>query len=335
MQAMQLMVAGPIAENPLQVVALPLPVPAAGQIRIQVSVCGVCHTDLHTVEGDLPLPSLPLIPGHQVVGIVDALGEGVTRHRLGERVGVAWLNRTCGRCSFCLGGLENLCPNARFTGLHAAGGYADYLVVAEAFAFPLPQQFSDAAAAPLLCAGIVGYRALRLSGIQPGGRLGLYGFGASAHLVIQAARYWDCEVYVFSRSQEHRRHAQELGAAWTGGAEERPPQELDAAVSFAPAGWIVPLALSHLRPGATLAVNAIHTTPIPEMNYSLIYGERVLRSVTNFTRQDAETFLDLAARIPVHTDVTVYPLTDANRVLQWLKASQIRGAAVLSTKMAP
>jgi alcohol dehydrogenase, propanol-preferring len=335
MQAMQLAATGPVAENPLQAVALPRPIPAAGQIRIRVSMCGVCHTDLHTVEGDLSLPSLPLIPGHQVVGIVDALGDGATRHRPGERVGVAWLNWTCGRCSFCLEGLENLCPKARFTGLHAAGGYADYLVVDEAFAFPLPQQFSDGQAAPLLCAGIVGYRALRLSGIRPGGRLGLYGFGASAHLVIQVALYWDCEVYVFTRSREHRHHAQELGAVWTGSADERPPKELDAAVSFAPAGWIIPLALSHLRPGATLAVNAIHTTPIPEMAYHLIYGERVLRSVANFTRQDAQTFLDLAALIPVHSDVAVYPLAAANQVLQRLKASRVRGAAVLSTTLAP
>jgi alcohol dehydrogenase, propanol-preferring len=331
MRAMQLAATAPIQEKPLQLVTLPRPSPAAGQIRLKVSTCGVCHTDLHTVEGDLPLPGLPLVPGHQVVGIVDALGEGATRRRPGDRLGVAWLNWSCGRCSFCLGGLENLCPNARFTGLHAPGGYADYLVVDEAFAFPLPSQFSDEAAAPLLCAGIVGYRALRLSGIKPGGRLGLYGFGASAHLVIQIARFWECDVYVFSRSAEHRRHAQELGAAWAGSAEEQPPQALDAAVSFAPAGWIIPLALSHLRPGGALAVNAIHTSPIPEMPYRLIYGERVLRSVANFTRDDAVSFLELAGRIPVRTDVAVYPLTAANEVLQRLKASEVRGAAVLST----
>jgi alcohol dehydrogenase, propanol-preferring len=333
MRAMQLAATAPIEERPLQAVSLPRPSPAAGQIRLKVSTCGVCHTDLHTVEGDLPLPALPLIPGHQVVGIVDALGEGATRHRPGDRLGVAWLNWSCGRCTFCLGGLENLCPDARFTGLQAPGGYADYLVVDEGFAFPLPSQFSDEAAAPLLCAGIVGYRALRLSGIKPGGRLGLYGFGASAHLVIQVARFWACDVYVFSRSAAHHRHAQELGATWAGSAEEQPPQALDAAVSFAPAGWIIPLALAHLRPGGTLAVNAIHTSPIPEMPYRLIYGERVLRSVANFTREDAANFLELAARIPVRTDVAVYPLTAANEVLQRLKASEIRGAAVLSTAL--
>jgi alcohol dehydrogenase, propanol-preferring len=202
--------------------------------------------------------------------------------------------------------------------------------VDERFAYPIPPRFEDAHAAPLLCAGIVGYRALRLSGIQPNGRLGLYGFGASAHLAIQVARHWECEVYVFTRSQEHREHALALGAVWAGGAEDEIEVELDASISFAPAGWIVPLALAHLRPGGTLAINAIHTSAIPEMAYQLIYCERVLRSVTNFTRADAEAFLQLAAEIPIRTDVTVYPLAEANSVLQQLKASQIRGAAVLS-----
>ena len=330
MRAMQLTAVKPVSDNPLTLVEAVVPQPAAHQIRLKVSVCGVCHTDLHTVEGDLELPRLPLIPGHQVVGQVEAVGAAVTRHQVGDRVGVAWLNWTCGQCDFCQRGLENLCPRAQFTGLHADGGYAPYLVVDERFAYPVPATFDDAQAAPLLCAGIVGYRALCLSDIQPGGRLGLYGFGASAHLVIQIARHWNCRVYVFTRSQTHREHALALGAVWAGDAEEAIDAGLDAAISFAPAGSIVPLALAQLRPGGTLAINAIHTSPIPEMAYRLIYGERVLRSVANFTRADAAAFLELAAAIPIQTEVTVYPLAAANAVLQRLKASQIRGAAVLS-----
>ncbi len=294
-----------------------------------MQVCGVCHTDLHTVEGDLELVQTPIIPGHQIVGTVVELGEGCTEHAVGDRVGVAWLHWTCGACEFCRNGLENLCPQARFTGLHAHGGYAESHVVDERFAYPLPESFSDEEAAPLLCAGIIGYRSLRLSGIKPGGKLGLYGFGASAHLAIQVARYWDCQVYVFSRSDEHKQHAMDLGAVWTGNAQEQPPAALDASVTFAPVGWILPLALGHLRPGGVLAINAIHMSPIPEIPYNLIYGERVMRSVANFTRQDAVEFLALAAEIPVKTDVELYPLGDANEVLQRLKGSRIRGAAAL------
>lgn len=329
MKAMQLPQPKPAEENPLTLVDTAVPEPGPQQIRLKISTCGVCHTDLHTVEGDLTLPRLPITPGHEIVGIVEAVGQAVTRHNLGDRVGVAWVNWTCGECEYCQRGQENLCPQARFTGLHADGGYAQYTVVHENFAYPLPPNFDDAHAAPLLCAGIVGYRSLRLSGIEPGGKLGLYGFGASAHLVIQVARHWDCEVYVFTRSQEHREHARELGAVWTGGAEDMPPKLLDASVTFAPAGWIIPQALRHLRPGGTIAINAIHMSPIPEMPYPLIYEERVVRSVANFTRYDAEAFLRLAGEIPIRTDVETFPLTKANEVLQELKASQIRGAAVL------
>lgn len=329
MKSMQLQKPGPVAENPLQLVETAVVEPAAGQIRLKVSVCGVCHTDLHTVEGELELPKLPVIPGHQIVGIVDKVGAGVSRYQPGDRVGVAWLNWACGQCQYCQNGQENLCERARFTGLHADGGYAETMVVDARFAYPIPERFSDEQAAPLLCAGIIGYRSLRLSGIQPGGRLGLYGFGASAHLAIQVARHWQCEVYVFTRSQAHRRHAAELGAVWTGGAEEKPPRLLDAGITFAPAGWIVPEALGHVRPGGTVAINAIHMSPIPEMAYSLIYGERILRSVANFTRQDAEEFLQLAAEIPLETAVEIFDLTGANEVLQKLKDSRIRGAAVL------
>ena len=335
MQAAQLKSPTPIRQNPLEWVQTAVPQPHSGQIRLKVNVCGVCHTDLHTVEGDLDLPKLPIIPGHQVVGTVAAVGSEDGRYHIGDRVGVAWLNWTCGDCDFCHNGLENLCPQARFTGLHADGGYAQYMVIDARFAYALPDNFSDAEAAPLLCAGIIGYRSLRLSGIKPGGKLGLYGFGASAHLAIQVARHWNCDVYVFTRSQQHQQHALELGAVWAGNAEDEPGVALDASVTFAPAGWIVPLALGHLRPGGTLAINAIHMSPIPELDYNLIYGERVVRSVANFTRQDAEEFLQLAGEIPIMTAVETHPLSQANQVLQHLKNSQIRGAAVLEISPAP
>ncbi len=329
MKAMRLQQPKPAAENPLHWVDTAVPEPGVDQIQINVSVCGVCHTDLHTVEGELQLPKLPIIPGHQVVGTVAKIGANVDHFLPGDRVGVAWLNWTCGTCHYCQTGQENLCERARFTGLHADGGYAQKMVVDGRFAYPIPARFTDEEAAPLLCAGIIGYRSLRLSGIQPGGRLGLYGFGASAHLAIQVARHWDCEVYVFTRSQAHRDHAEELGAVWTGSAQDKPPQLLDAGVTFAPAGWIAKEALQHVRPGGTVAINAIHMSPIPEMDYALIYGERVLRSVANFTRQDAVEFLQLAAEIPVETAVEAFNLSAANEVLQKLKASDIRGAAVL------
>lgn len=330
MQGMVLHKTGHVAENLLKLQSdLVRPSPKAGQILLQVKTCGVCHTDLHTAEGDLELPRLPVVPGHQIVAEVAEAGEGAERYRPGDRVGVAWLYRACGICDFCRRGQENLCPAAQFTGLHADGGYAEYTVVDEQFAYPIPEIFSDAEAAPLLCAGIIGYRTLRLCGIQAGERLGLYGFGASAHLAIQVARHWGCEVFVFTRSEAHRRLARELGASWTGGAQDTPPARLDASATFAPAGWIVPFALGHLRPGGTLAINAIHMSPIPEMPYSTIYGERVLRSVANFTRADAEEFLRLAAEIPVRTEVEVFPLDAANEALVKLKRSEIKGAAVL------
>jgi propanol-preferring alcohol dehydrogenase len=329
MKGMILRAPSPAEENPLVPAELPLPTPGAGQVRLQVKVCGVCHTDLHTVEGELTLPRLPLVPGHQVVGTVENLGEGVTRFQAGDRVGVPWLYASCGVCDYCQSGRENLCDQIRFTGLHADGGFAEYMVVPAEFAYPIPAGFPDTQAAPLLCAGIIGYRSLRLSEIKPGQRLGLYGFGASAHVTIQVARYWGCEVSVFTRSQEHRQHALELGAAWAGGAEETPPALLDSGITFAPAGWVVPAALRHLRKGGTLAINAIHMTPIPEFDYGLIYGERTVRSVANSTRRDAEELLRLAAEIPIHTDAELYPLDEANEVLKRIKRSEIRGAAVL------
>jgi propanol-preferring alcohol dehydrogenase len=321
--------ARPAEDNPLTLADLPVPEPGPGQIRLRVRACGVCHTDLHLVEGELDLPKLPIVPGHQIVGTVDSLGNDVTRFSRGDRVGVPWLYSTCGQCDYCRRGQENLCDNARFTGQHADGGFAEYMVVPDAFAYPIPEGFPDEQAAPLLCAGIIGYRSLRLSEIQPGGRLGLYGFGASAHVTIQVARHWGCEIYVFTRSAEHQRHARALGAAWVGQAQDTPPAELDSAITFAPAGWLVPEVLRVLRKGGTLAINAIHMSPIPEMPYALLYGERTVRSVANSTRQDGIELLQLAAEIPIHTDVELYPLEDANAVLQRLKRAEVQGAAVL------
>jgi propanol-preferring alcohol dehydrogenase len=329
MKAVILREARGIEESPLEMVEVPKPSPGPGEILIKIRACGICHTDLHTVEGDLPLPKLPLVPGHQIAGVVEGLGQNVARFRVGDEVGVTWLYSTCGGCDFCRRGKENLCENARFTGYSVDGGYAQYTVVPEAFAYPLPEGFSYEEAAPLLCGGVIGYRALRLSEVKPGERLGLYGFGSSAHITIQVARHWGCEVYVFTRSEEHRRHARELGAAWVGGAEDEPPNPIDSGIIFAPAGWLVLEALRVLRKGGTLALAGIHMTPIPEMDYNLIYGERTLRSVSNCTRKDAEELLRLAGEIPIRTDVQLFPLEEANRALQLLKRALIRGTGVL------
>ena len=329
MQAMQLTQTAPAEQNPLKRTEIPPPKPAPGQVRVQVQVCGVCHTDLHTVEGDIHPPDLPIIPGHQVVGRIDALGAGVTHLALGVRVGIPWLHAACGACQFCHTGFENLCPHAQFTGFHVDGGFAEYMLADARYVLPIPAAISDQQAAPLLCAGIIGYRSLRKADVQPGERVGLFGFGASAHLAIQVARHWGCEVYVFTRSPKHRAHARDLGAAWVGGAAETPPKFLDRAVIFAPAGSIVPQALAKLRPAGTLAINAIHMSPIPEMPYALIYGERTLRSVANATYQDGVEFLQLAAEIPLEATVQAYDLVDVNRALQDVKASRLNGEAIL------
>ncbi len=326
---MRLFTQGPLHPGSLQRVHLPDPEPGAGQVRLRVHACGVCHTDLHTVEGDIHPPRLPLTPGHQVVGTIDKLGPGVQAVEVGQRVGVPWLYDADGDCEYCLRGEENLCPNARFTGFHLDGGYAETMLAAAEYVLPLPQSIPDEQAAPLLCAGIIGYRSLHKADVQPGERLGLVGFGASAHLAIQVARYWDCEVYVFTRSAEHRRHASELGAAWVGESGDRPPQPLDRAVIFAPSGRLVAPVLESLRPGGTLAINAIHMSPIPELPYRLIYGERTLRSVANATYQDGLEFLELAAEIPLHATVSTYPLEEAALALDDLKHSRINGEAVL------
>ncbi len=320
----------PAEEAPLRPVELPTPSPGRGEIRVRVRACGVCHTDLHTVEGELPLPRLPLVPGHQIVGIVDGLGAGARQFREGDRVGIPWLYSTCGECPFCRKGLENLCERASFTGYDVDGGYAEAVVVSESFAYPLPEKFSDLEAAPLLCAGVIGYRSLRLSNLQPEERLGLYGFGASAHIVLQLARHMGCEVYVFTRAESHRELARRLGAAWVGGAGERPPGSLDAAIIFAPAGPLVLDALRDLRKGGTVALAGITMSRIPEIDYdSLLYHERIVRSVANSTREDVRNLLRLAAEIPLRTEVEVFSLAEANQALQALKQSKIHGAGVL------
>jgi alcohol dehydrogenase, propanol-preferring len=329
MKACVLHETGPVETSPLRLETRPVPRPGLGEILVRVRACGVCHTDRHLVEGELPDPKLPIIPGHEIVGTVEAAGDGANRFHPGDRVGIPWLHRTDGTCAYCERGQENLCEHPQFTGYQVDGGYAEYALADERYAVPIPAQFGDVEAAPLLCAGIVGYRSLKLSDLEPGERLGLYGFGGSAHICIQVARHWGCEVYVFTRSPEHQQHGLALGAAWAGAADDTPPGELDRAIIFAPAGWLVPRALARLRKGGTLAINAIHTSPIPEMPYNLLYHERTVRSVANATRQDAEEFLPLAAAIPVHTDTQTFPLAEANRALQMLKRSEINGAGVL------
>ena len=331
MKAMVLAESGPVEENPLLLSEVPNPKPGPGEILIRVKCCGICHTELHTVEGELADVKLPITPGHQVVGIVEKRGKDASRFSPGERVGAAWLYSACGQCRFCLGGKENLCENARFTGFHVDGGYAEYLRIPEKFAYPIPEIFSDEEAAPLLCAGIIGYRALRLSEIKPGGRLGLYGFGASAHVAIQVARYWGCRVYVFTRSEDHRTLAARLGADWVGTADEDPPTKIDGAIIFAPAGGLVPAALGVLERGGTVALAGIYMTAVPELDYGkFLYHERTVRSVANATRRDGQEFLEIAERIPIRTTVQVFALEEANRALQLLKSGQINGAAVLS-----
>ena len=324
--------AKPAEQAPLALRELPAPEPGAGEVRVRVSCCGLCHTDLHTVEGDLPLPKLPLVPGHQIVGVVDAVGAGAHRFREGERVGIPWLHWACGQCAYCRRGNENLCDRGRFTGYHVDGGYAESAVVGEEFACSIPAAFDDTHAAPLLCAGIVGYRSFRLSGARKGERLGLYGFGASAHIVLQCARHLGCEVWVFTRSKAHQELARRLGAAWVGAAGEESggkAGQLDSAIIFAPAGALVPAALAALRKGGTLALAGITMSPIPQLDYSSLYQERVVRSVANATREDAREFLELAAEVPVRTEVQMFELEQANAALQALKSSQIAGAGVL------
>jgi propanol-preferring alcohol dehydrogenase len=330
MQAMILRRPDLIENNPLEPAELERPRIKSDEILVKINVCGICHTDLHTVEGELELPKKPLVPGHQVVGVVEESGSEVTRFKVGSRAGMAWLYSACGKCRYCLADKENLCENARFTGYHVNGGYAQYAVISQDFAYPIPEGFSDEQAAPLLCGGIIGYRSLRLSEIKPHGVLGFYGFGNSAHVAIQVAIHWGCEVFVFTRSRKHRQHAESLGAVWTGTSKDKAPKKLDSAIIFAPAGELVPDALEALEKGGTLALAGIYMTPIPEMDYAKhLYHERTVRSVANATRRDGEELLQLAAEIPIQTTTTAFPLKEANKALQLLKSSKIDGAGVL------
>ena len=329
MRAMILETPGPIETDPLRSTDLTPPKPGPNELLIRIGVCGICHTDLHTTEGELELPKLPIVPGHQIVGFVEATGRGVSRWNIRDRVGVSWLYSSCGRCGFCSSGRENLCENIRFTGLHVNGGYEELMVVHEDYAYSIPDVFQDEHAAPLLCAGIIGYRSLRLAEVPPGGRLGLFGFGASAHIALQIALGRSYEVFVFSRGADHRALATSLGAQWVGEPAKAPPTKLDSAIIFAPAGRLVHTALEYLDRGGTLAINAIHMSPIPEIPYHLIYHERTVRSVANATRRDALEFLEEAAALPVHTRVESFSLSQANEALLRLKEGRINGAAVL------
>ena len=330
MKAMLLNKFALIDQSPLELTDVPMPEPGAEDILIRINVCGVCHTDLHTIEGELPDVKLPIIPGHQIVGIVEKMGSEASRFKEGDRVGVAWLYSTEENCRYAQQGKENLCDNARFTGYHVNGGYTEYIVISEKFAYPIPSIFSDQEAAPLLCAGIIGYRALRLSEVKPGQRLGLIGFGASAHVAIQVAVHWGCEVYVFSRSGEHRELARKLGASWTGTSNEDPPAKLDSIVNFTPAGPTVLDGMRFLDKGGTQALAGIYMSPVPEMDYiKYLYNERTLRSVANATRDDGNELLKIAAEIPIKTTTQIFPLEEANQALQLLKDSKIDGAAVL------
>jgi alcohol dehydrogenase, propanol-preferring len=320
------------ARAPLELRELPVPVPAAGQVRIRVQACAVCRTDLHVLDGELSEPKLPLVLGHQVVGTVEQLGPGVERLSIGQRVGVPWLGQTCGHCRYCRSERENLCDEARFTGYQLDGGFAEHTVADARFAFPLPpssERFGDLAAAPLLCAGLIGYRSLRMVGQAE--RLGLYGFGAAAHIVIQVARHQGRRVFAFTRAgdTQAQRFAEGLGASWVGSSETLPPEPLDAAIVFAPVGALVPQALRALAKGGTVVCGGIHMSEIPAFPYQILWGERVVRSVANLTRRDAEEFLALAPTVPVRTAVQLYPLAEANRALDDLRAGRLQGAAVL------
>jgi alcohol dehydrogenase, propanol-preferring len=329
MRACLLHAPAPVERNPLEFTDAPAPQPSCGEVLVRVQACGVCRTDLHVVEGELPARKSPVIPGHQVVGIVEKLGEGARRFAIGARVGIAWLHQTDQTCEYCRDGMENLCDHPTFTGYTVDGGYADYAVAPEDFIYAIPESFSDDQAAPLLCAGIIGFRCLRLSGVSRGERLAFYGFGSAAHVAIQVARHWGVEVYACTRGAKHQQLALQLGAVWAGKAAADPPVPLDAAIVFAPAGELVPPALKALKKGGVLVLGGIHMSPIPSFDYNLLYQERVIRSVANNTRQDGADFLKVAAEIPIRTQVTIYPLRDANRALNDLKSDRVNGSAVL------
>ncbi|MDH3387594.1 MAG: zinc-dependent alcohol dehydrogenase family protein [Gammaproteobacteria bacterium] len=317
--------------TPLRLIERPDPQPGPGQLQVKIAACGVCRTDLHVVDGDLTEPKLPIIPGHEIVGNVSALGVGVEGFGIGDRIGIPWLGHTCGRCSFCRSGAENLCDEPGFTGYQIDGGYADMTVADARYCFALGSDRSDAELAPLLCAGLIGYRSLVMAG-DDSSRLGIYGFGAAAHIVAQVARYQQRELYAFTSPGDAtaQRFALELGAAWAGGSDQPAPVELDAAIIFAPVGPLVPAALRAVRKGGVVVCGGIHMSDIPSFPYSILWGERVLRSVANLTRQDAIDFLELAPKVPVQTRIEEFPLQQANQALQALRDSKLTGAAVLS-----
>ena len=317
--------------KPLRRVEIPRPRPGAGQLLIRVHACAVCRTDLHILDGELPPPKLPLIPGHEAVGTVIELGDGVSRRKIGDRVGIPWLGWTCGICSYCRTGQENLCDDAKFTGFTLDGGYAEYMITDERFCFAIPDFYSDVEAAPLLCAGLIGYRSLIKAGNAK--RLGLYGFGAAAHIITQLAKHQQREVYAFSRPGDDaaQRFALRLGATWAGGSNQLPPQTLDAAIIFAPAGELVPQALRAVAKGGTVVCGGIHMSDIPSFAYSLLWEERTITSVANLTRRDGEEFMSLAPEVPVRTEVNRFRLEDANEALHQLRSGKLNGAAVLTT----
>jgi len=330
MKAMVLEAPRAAEEKPLELRQMAPPAPGPDQVRVKIEACGVCRTDLHIVEGELPPHKQPVVPGHQVVGRVDQIGAGVEAFQPGQRVGLAWLGRSCGRCRYCKQGKENLCNNATFTGYDVDGGFAEYAVADAAFAYKVPEGLPADQVAPLLCAGIIGYRAMKLADVERGKCVGMFGFGASAHVALQVARYWDCPVYVFTRGQTHRQVARQLGAAWVGSAGDDPPEKLNSAIMFAPAGELVPRALELLDRGGTLSLAGIYMSDVPAMQYEKhLYYERTIRSVTAATRQDGQELLDLADRIPIRTQVETFELEQANEVLIKLKHSQLKASGVL------
>lgn len=330
MRAMVLSKPAKIEQQPLKLTDLPLPQPSAHEIRVRVEACGLCRTDLHVVEAELAPHQPHIVPGHQVVGTVDACGTSAHRFKNGDRVGIAWLRYTCGECRYCRSGKENLCPRARFTGYDDNGGYAEYALVLEHYAYALSAELDSVAVTPLLCAGIIGYRALKRANVRPGCRLGLYGFGSSAHIAIQVAQHWGCSVYVMTRDERHQQLARDLGATWAGPSEVKPPEPLDSAVLFAPVGTLVPTALEALDMGGTLAVAGIYLTDIPTLNYERhLFHEKNLCSVTANTREDGEQLLKLATQVPLKPHTMSFPLSEANRALLMLKQDQIQGSGVL------
>ncbi len=330
MKAMVLEKCAPIEESPLKLKDVPIPEPDTKEVRVKVNVCGVCRTDLHTIEGDLPNPGHAVIPGHEVVGTVDKLGKEASKFKVGERIGIAWLRHTCGNCVYCKAGQENLCEKSEFTGYHKDGGYAEYAVVPEDFAYKIPSVFTDEEATTLLCGGIIGYRCLKRAGVKPGQTISFNGFGSSAHIVIQIAKHWGCKVYVVSRAEKHQELARKLGADWVGEKTVNLPVFVDAAIIFAPAGDILLHVLEKLRKGGTVALAGIYMSDIPQMNYEKhLFYEKNIHSVTSNTRKDGEELFRIAAEIPIKPNTTAYPLEKANEALQDLKHDMIEGTAVL------